>query len=180
MGELAHRYRDMVENGSTNFSGLTVVHHAPEIGALMTRHWARTALDVGCGRGEQYREPYNLQFGWGLESVTLYDPAFADHNKLPPEGKTFDAVICSDVLEHIPEHELDEFIGELFKRADKFVWMSVCCRKAKKEFPGGGNLHVTVKGINWWNAKVTNVARAVCVSRFGHIDALDWHLIQTL
>lgn len=176
---LAEEYRKIVEGGTENFYGLTIVKHAREIGALMTRHWAQTAIDIGCGRGDQYKKPYLLQKHWGLREVTLYDPAFAEHSQLPDRDKRFDAVLCSDVLEHIPEEELDQFIGELFKRAEKFVWASVCCRKAKKRFEDGTNMHVTVRPIHWWLSRFTAIGHAVCMNRFGTEDGIEWHLVET-
>jgi hypothetical protein len=69
-------------------------------------------------------------------------------------------VICSDVLEHVPEQLVDNVIEELFGYARLFVWMSICCRQAKKHFPDGTNLHVTVQPEAWWIARIARYARA--------------------
>jgi hypothetical protein len=79
-----------------------------------------------------------------------------------PAG-TFDGVLCSDVLEHVPDEELDVFIPRLFAYADKFVWASVCCRAAKKCFPSGENMHVTIRPMSWWRRRFKQrVRRGVC------------------
>jgi hypothetical protein len=154
MGALVSRYRELVEAGSYNFYGLTITKHAHEIGDLCKRHGASTAIDVGCGRGDQYGEPHFLAERWNLHSIRLYDPAFTAHDLAPQPGEVFDAVLCCDVLEHVPLEEVDEFVAVLFRHAGRFVWASVCCRPAKKCFPGDGlNMHVTVRSFAWWRHK---------------------------
>lgn len=139
-----------------HFPGTAIVTHKDEIKKLVKQYDAKRLLDYGCGRGDAYRAPYRLHAEWGLKwfEVYLYDPAFRA-NEERPHGK-FDGVLCSDVLEHIPEDEVDGFVEELFRFAKKFVWASVCCRPAKKCFPDGvTNLHVTLHPLEWWNAKFT-------------------------
>jgi hypothetical protein len=108
---------------------------------------------------------------WGLKwwDITLYDPAF-ERICETPHGK-FDGVLCSDVLEHIPELAVDLFIERLFGYATKFVWASVCCRPAKKTFPDGvTNLHVTVHDMAWWTAKFEQAK-----AKYG----IDFYLTET-
>jgi hypothetical protein len=149
--EMIARYREMIDAGSNNFQGLGILQYADEIGELLRKHDARTVLDYGSGRGAQYERPHKIHEGWGVPLPTLYDPAFETHDRLP-KGK-FDAVICSDVLEHIPQEELPKLVRRLFDYSSKIVWASVCCRAAKKTFPDGHNLHVTIEGFWWWQAK---------------------------
>lgn len=145
-------YREMASSGG-NFHGLSILQHAKQIGKLAREVNAKTMLDFGCGRGDAYRTPHKIYHQWGFsrQNVTLYDPAFKRDSGLPLGG--FDLVICSDVLEHIPEEEVDGFIARLFGHANRSVWASVCCRPAKKTFPDGTNLHVTVKPFAWWDEK---------------------------
>jgi len=61
-------------------------------------------------------------------------------------------VISSDVLEHVPEADVDEFVKTLFGYARGVVWASFCARPAKKHFPQNGeNLHVTQRPYQWWH-----------------------------
>jgi hypothetical protein len=39
------------------------------------------------------------------------------------------------------------------------VWASVCCRPAKKHFPDGVNMHVTVMPLDWWQERVNDANR---------------------
>lgn len=158
--DLIPLYKEMAENG-VNFPGLAILSHRAELKKLMRLYEAKRVLDYGCGRGEQYRAPHRLHADWGLRwfEVTLYDPAFRRFAERP-YGK-FDAVLCSDVLEHIPEEEVEDTIGELLSLATKFVWASVCCRPAKKTFPDGRNLHVTLHPVEWWQEKFREMRSAM-------------------
>jgi methyltransferase family protein len=145
------RYRNLVESGSDNFKGLGITQYQNQIGRLIAKSGSKTVLDYGCGAGFQYAAPWEIHKQWGVDVPTLYDPAFASHDKLP-KGK-FDAVLCSDVLEHIPEAEVPALVKTLFDYSKRFVWASVCCRIAKKSFDDGLNMHVTVNAFWWWQAK---------------------------
>ena len=74
---------------------------------------AQTLLDYGCGRAMPTAAPQAAPpTRYPRPNVTLYDPAFRRDGILPA-GK-FDMVICSDVLEHVPEDEVDQLIERLF------------------------------------------------------------------
>lgn len=177
MGALISRYRELVEAGSDNFHGLTIVRHSVEIGNLCAQYAARTAIDIGSGKGDQYEEPHRLREKWCLDSVRLYDPAFATHDTPPEPGELFDAVLCCDVLEHVPEPEVDAFVAMLFRHAGKFVWASVCCRPAKKFFEDGTNMHVTVRRFSWWNEKFEAARKQT--DMFGADRVVPFYLIET-
>ena len=159
MDSLTPAYRQMILAGSDSFAGLSILQHADSIGELVKRVHARTLLDFGCGRGDAYRKPHKVYRHWGLDrsAITLYDPSFLRDNVLP-KGK-FDVVLCSDVLEHVPEIEVDAFIERLFTYARRGVWSSFCGRPAKKTFPDGTNLHVTLHPHEWWSAKFDAVSK---------------------
>ena len=155
MDSLIPQYRAMAPTMGGNFGGLSVMNHVGSIKKLLKETDSKTMLDFGCGRGEAYRSPHKLhhQIGLSRSAVTLYDPAFRPSSALPTG--TYDLVVCSDVLEHIPEDEVNEFLIRLVGYARKAVWASVCCRPAKKKFPGTDtNMHVTVKPFEWWQDKI--------------------------
>ena len=153
--QLIDYYRDAITAGA-QFYGLGVVQYAKPIGKMMTRTGAKTVLDYGCGMGHAYTRK-KLHKRWGLNPPTLYDPAVLQFSAKP--NGTFDGVICSDVLEHVGEELVDAVIAELFAYANKFVWASVCCRPAKKCFPDGRNMHVTIKNFAWWEEKMNRAAK---------------------
>ena len=81
---------------------------------------------------------------------TLYDPAVPEF--AAPLFGQFDGVICTDVLEHVPEDELPDVIGDLVRLSRMWCFVSVCCRPARpnKNLPGGRNAHVTIRPQEWW------------------------------
>ena len=152
--DLIERYREMAAGGQ-QFFGLSVLQHKKILGKLMKRHDAHSVLDYGLGLGDAYASPHYLHRDWGMKrkQVTLYDPAFLRFANKPES--LFDAVLCSDVLEHVPEERVEDTLRELVAYSTKFVWASVCCRPARKTFPGTNiNLHVTVKPLEWWMERV--------------------------
>lgn len=170
MDSLISEYRKLAEVADGNFGGLSVLNHIKSIKALAKSVDAQSMLDFGCGRGDAYRSPHKLHHDLGLprSAVTLYDPAFRPSSALPT-GK-YDLVLCSDVLEHVPEDETDEFISRLFGYAKRGVWASVCCRPAKKFFPGTEtNLHVTVREYAWWEEKFIRL----------RVSPVQWVLVET-
>lgn len=166
--DLIPKYKEMAATG-LHFPGTSILQHVAIIGKMVKKHSAKTLLDYGCGRGDAYRAPHRLHTDLGLKwhAVTLYDPAFLAHSSIP-KGK-FDGVLCSDVLEHIPEEDTDAFIQRLFGYARKFVWASVCCRPARKNFTDTEiNVHVTLHEMQWWHDKFME-----------HCGAIDFHLTET-
>lgn len=153
LNDLIAQYHDMAVRHNM-FRGLSLLQHADEVGKVIARHRARSLLDWGSGAGDAYRDPHRVHERWKLNKVfiRLYDPAFK-RLKAPVTGLTFDGVICSDVLEHIPERDVPAVIATLFGHAKSFVWASVCCRPAKKIFEDGTNLHVTLHDMAWWMAQ---------------------------
>lgn len=149
MNELVPLYRAMAADGA-NFRGLSILQHRSQIAKICKEHGAKRLLDYGSGAGDAWKQPHRMHRDLGLRwfDVTLYDPAFPEHDD-EPHGM-FDGVLCSDVLEHIPEEDLETVVAQLFTHARHFVWASVCCRPAKKSFPDGTNLHVTLHPLEWW------------------------------
>lgn len=158
MDDLIPLYKELAADGS-NFYGLSVLQHRHSIRSAVVGMRCKTLLDYGCGRGDAYGKAYKMHrfFNMRREDVRLYDPAFPPPLAVPPTGK-FDAVICSDVLEHVEEKDVPAFVARLFSHANKIVWASVCCRPAKKLFRDGRNMHVTVKPFVWWQGQFKQAA----------------------
>lgn len=158
MSDLIPRYREMAATGE-QFFGLSVLQHVASIKKLARSVGAKSMLDYGCGRGDAYRSPHKLhrQIGISRLAVRLYDPAFPQHDR-PPQGR-WDLVVSSDVLEHVPAGDVEAFLRTVFNHARKAVWISVCCRPAKKTFPGTGiNLHVTLQPYLRWHEAVSRAS----------------------
>ncbi len=164
--ELLDLYKQMHVEGETThgkapeetFPGKKLPIHAFAIKRLIDETGARTLLDYGCGKGQQYiwrdlRLPdgsriESIESYWALNEIGKYDPGFEPHSRLP--DKTFDGVVCTDVLEHCPESDIPWIIEEMFGYANRFVYANVACFPAKKILPNGENAHCTVRDPDWW------------------------------
>lgn len=172
--ELQGLYRTMHEQGETSlgippqltFPGKKLGPQIGRIKRLVERTGAQTVLDYGCGKGQQY-EPHALQREsgaslpsvidyWSIDEVVCYDPCYAPYSELP-RGR-FDGVICTDVLEHCPEDDVNWIVEELFSFASRFVFANVACYAALKCLPNGENAHCTVKPVEWWKDVLENTA----------------------
>ncbi|MEO1192334.1 MAG: methyltransferase domain-containing protein [Pseudomonadota bacterium] len=172
--ELGKLYEQMHTQGETNlkisaeqtFAGQSLVPHIARIRAELKESGSKTLLDYGAGKGLAYKQkPLSLPSGetaeslqghWGLDSITCYDPGYEPFSQLPTER--FDAVICTDVLEHIPEEDIDWTLTEIFDYAKRFVFLTVAYYPAKKRLPNGENAHVTLRKPEWWQRKIIAAA----------------------
>lgn len=147
-GRLIPLYQEMHRRRDTNYrGGSTLKRHVAAISRLVEEMPTATILDYGCGKGHQYTED-GLHEAWGGIMPTLFDPGVPGIDELP-EG-TFDGVLCTGVLEHIPRREIGEAIGNLVRYTRKWAFISIGCIPAHKKLPNGGNAHVTLKPEEWW------------------------------
>lgn len=164
--ELIAQYRQMHIEGERflgippdqTFPGKSLIPQADRIKRLIEATRSEAILDYGSGKGMQYgispfvvagvgQWPSIVEY-WDISEVTCYDPCFEAFNHLP-EGR-FDGVICTDVLEHCPEEDIEWVIDEIFSYADKFVFANVACYPAAKRLPSGENAHCTIRPVEWW------------------------------
>ena len=166
------------------FPGASWPKEAARIKRLIKDTNARTILDYGAGKGQQYwpRRMVDEQEGidypdirsfWGVEAVRCYDPAYAPFTELPIG--TFHGVVCTDVLEHCPEEDIPWILDELFGFAERFIYLNVACFPARKRLPSGGNAHCTIKPVRWWEDQLARAKdvkpRVQCEARLAHIKA---------
>ena len=173
---LVDLYRDMHQHGerflgiaaSATFDGRSLEKEAPRIKRMIERTGALTILDYGSGKGQQYDPKQFVAPGegewesvidyWGVDEVTCFDPAYAPYSALPTSR--FDGVVCTDVLEHCPEEDIEWIVGEIFGFAEQFVYLAVACYPANKRLPSGENAHCTIQPPDWWQAVVVRAAAA--------------------
>ncbi|UUX50561.1 class I SAM-dependent methyltransferase [Nisaea acidiphila] len=148
------------------YPGQQILNHLPRVRELVQKHEAETVLDYGCGKGLQYRSVQlrdkngktgSVQDYWGVSEIRLYDPGVPDFSELP--AMQSDGVICTDVLEHIPESDLLWVVEELYSQARKFVYAAVACYPAQALLPTGENAHETVRPPSWWRELFSVVGR---------------------
>lgn len=174
MTSLVDQYKEMHKDFHL-YEGSSLNIHKQSIKQFLEVTDSKTILDYGCGKGIQYfvEEIHLTHFGGILPS--LYDPAVEQYQELPES--TFDAVISTDVLEHIEEEDVDTVIAEIFSKAEKFVYLGICNSPAKSFLPDGRNSHVTMKSIDWWIEKVLPHA-GCCTVLFVYGDEKSTAILQ--
>ena len=154
---LVEEYKVMHGYSDRMFNGGSLLKFVDIIKAYLEKNECQSVLDYGSGKGALYTEDFHtitkeinkpLPEYWDLDLCTLYDPAYKEHANLP-SGK-FDAVICTDVLEHIPEADLGWVIKEILSKANKMVFLNVACFPALKKLKDGSNAHVSIFSTEEW------------------------------
>ena len=115
-------------------------------------------LDFGCGRSNT-SELLRKQLGLPEKEVSRYDPAVEGRDTVP--SRSFHTVICTDVLEHIPEEELNDVLVDIWGFADKQAIFVIAMREASAILPNGENAHCTVQQKEWWEEKLRTVFDSV-------------------
>lgn len=129
-----------------------------------TKKRAVSLLDYGCGKAvhnyvrlsEHGGETLIARFKGMIQCYYCYDPAVEIYNIKPSPGSLFDLVCCSDVMEHVPEEYVDYVLEEIssYTKHDGTAIFTISGNLAAKLFPDGENLHVTIKPLEYWVAKL--------------------------
>lgn len=172
MEKASERYRQLLElnkqmhaKQASGFNGQSLINVICQIGVLIQKFGCTSVLDYGCGRGDAQRH-FNVDALWNVEYVG-YDPAVDNFPESDGEhaasltfvrtlpAEKFDAVISTDVLEHVPEEDLLGWVlDEIFSKASKFVFVKVPTYLVEQWLPNGDNVHETVRPQEWWAEKL--------------------------
>jgi len=135
------------QKNNKSWAGYDVVKYQKKVYDLVQRYNAKTILDYGCGKGLQYKERLPYGGGPGLElpesewqtfdeylgvKVYCYDPCVEGFEQLPPEGTKFDGVICTQVLNSIPDDDMPWVRDLLESYATKFCFIGVNFQREAK------------------------------------------------
>ncbi len=123
--------------------GNTSVKNLPYILPLIDEMKPASIIDFGCGQSSLADE---LAKATGARTAR-YDPAIPEHS-VKPEGK-FDLLVNVDVLEHVPEDELEPIIADMAAFA-KHAIIIIDTGPAVLILPDGRNAHVTQHDQDWW------------------------------
>lgn len=142
-----------------HFRGRTLTRYLPDLFYIVEGSNIQSVLDYGCGKAELWKQ-HGLRTLLGVK-LFLYDPGVVEFQKKP--GVPADLVICTDVMEHIPENCVDDVLKDIESFSKKAIFFSISTRKASKFLPNGQNAHVTVKPKEWWMEKINKLNRFVIV-----------------
>lgn len=139
----------------------------------MTHYFSgyRTLLDVGCGTGAAVK--YHRVIG-GINAVGMDFAAgavptwkkmqvnhccvVASAEDIPFADGMFDMVTCTDMLEHVPERNVRQVLGEMYRVGRRDFWFTVSLRTAKHKMPtDGSEPHVCIKPPEWWLEEMVRI-----------------------
>ena len=146
-------YRQTHDRYPDYFGGYSLVTFIHEIGYLIKHGNITTAVDYGCGKARAWKN-YDLKRLWNLQEVQLYDPGVEQFAKRPT---ACDLVICTDVMEHVPEDVVDEVLQDVCSLANKAVFFNISTQPASKKLVDGSNAHATVRPRRWWQEKLSKL-----------------------
>lgn len=108
----------------------------------------RSLVDFGCGQSDL---AFRLAQLSSIGRVGRYDPAIPALSDRPTEG--FDLLVNVDVLEHIPDEELDAAIATMASMAKDAV-IVIDTAPARLILSDGRNAHVSLHDAAWWLARL--------------------------
>lgn len=116
-------------------------------------------LDAGCGQGDVVT--YLLSKGFHAVGCDVSDVGVQKNNphllqenrfykttlsKLPFENNSFDLIFCSEVLEHIPEEEIQATINEFYRVTNNIAFLTISLRPSSEN----NKYHCTLRPRIWW------------------------------
>jgi len=142
------------------YDGKSTLAFAPIIKEIIKKENINNMIDYGCGKGNFYSKSFDLEGKlipplrkfWDIE-IKLYDPCYEKYSKFEKD-ETFDLLICIDVLEHIPESDIEWILDRFFKISKKYIFINVACYEAIALLPDGENAHINIQKPIWWLNKL--------------------------
>lgn len=125
----------------------------------------KNILILGCGQGFGMHKL--VKAGYEVFGVDLVDVLeFPEYKKnlttapiwkLPYKTIQFDALLCCDVLEHIPPSKVIATLQEM-NRVSKFWYCTIACRPDKLGKKIDEILHLSVYPPSWWIKRITTLS----------------------
>lgn len=130
--------------GNTGHNALPCV--LPHVLALKPR----SLIDYGCGRSDL---ALRLARKASIERVARYDPAIPELARRPSEA--LDLLVNVDVLEHIPDEEIDATAQDMAALA-KHAILVIGTKTSGGRLSDGRSVHVSVHDEAWWLHRLSN------------------------
>jgi hypothetical protein len=165
-GEL---YRPLHEKSGGKYFPGRARHGLQDLIDLVNATKASRILDYGSGKGFQYLVG-RMHEQWDSQVLPhCYDVGVRQLSNRPP-GK-FSGVICTDMMEHIAEADVDAILADVFafievpsgEAPTAFAYFHIACRPSgggkHKKLGDGRDVHLTIEPPRWWDAELARFAR---------------------
>ena len=150
-----HLYQQLHQNNA-NY-GASGSKYLSEILLCISFLKPKTILDYGCGKGVLCDLIKSL---FPNIAVYGYDPAIAGKQTLPSHPVDF--LICTDVLEHIPEYEYPSVLKQI-KSLSNNCFFALDHALAGAILSTGENAHCTIKPVCWYERALSSYFSAITV-----------------
>jgi 2-polyprenyl-3-methyl-5-hydroxy-6-metoxy-1,4-benzoquinol methylase len=114
---------------------------AKTVEGIVSRHHVSSVLDYGCGQG-------SLAAALPRLGIVEYDPAI--EGKDAPPTRTFDLVVCTDVLEHVESDRIDAVATHLSNLSERFLLAVISLVPTSKTLTDGRQAHILLRSREWW------------------------------
>jgi hypothetical protein len=128
----------------------------------------KSILDYGCGKAvilNHLKEKYPSSTWHG------YDPAVSVFKNI--QQTKYDCVFSNDVLEHIEPEFLDNVLSHIWQIAEKYIWLRIDTKPARKTLPDGRNAHLILEDEIWWKNKIEKYQGKIVYIELGKKGKLD-------
>lgn len=145
--EFVNQYKLIHKNKKYGFNSIRFINL---IKLIINEIRPQMILDYGCGQSLLFDL---IEQETGIR-CDRFDPAIEKINFIPKDK--YDFIICTDVLEHIPENDLGDLLMDIKSFSTK-VFFFIATRPAAEILPNGENAHCTIKESKWWIEKIKKV-----------------------
>lgn len=114
---------------------------AKTVAGIVERHHVTSILDYGCGQG-------SLALALPQLGIVEYDPAIAGKDE--PPTRTFDLVVCTDVLEHVESDKIDAVVRHISRLTERYLVAVVSLVPTSKTLTDGRQAHILLRSREWW------------------------------
>jgi len=141
---------------------------------IRSRKKAVTILDFGSGHGIHWHSQVLTKsdrkvslvesIGPKLAGFYRYDPAHPLYDE-KPTGK-YDIILCTDVLEHVPEALVPSVLQEIrtYVKDDGIIYLSIALEPSSNFFSDGENMHCTLMDTKRWERFIAREMKGVKMS----------------
>lgn len=191
-------YQNLYELGYQNDKNIGLEH----VDYLVYNYEFNSILDIGCAQGkavEAYKDMHKDAYGIDVAKSTIDDCkekglkcVKASVTKIPFKRNNFDAVVTTDVLEHLQEKDVDKAVHEICRVTKRYIFARIAktveaekqwlqmVREKTGSYKNVPNLHLTVKARNYWKQKFIEIGNVKFIEKVGKILVFEKNNITNI